>query len=142
MRRLLDAGVREDRAIAMVMGACLLFFVASWPGLARQAEVTGEDLTQLLAYRMFATIFIMPLLLYGLAALSHLLVKPFGAKGSWFGARIALFWSLLVSSPILLLWGLVQGFIGPGLQASIVGAIWFGLFVLFWSINLREAERG
>ncbi|MEM6896738.1 MAG: YIP1 family protein [Pseudomonadota bacterium] len=141
MRRLLDAGQREDRAIAILFGGCIMFFVASWPRLARQAELTGEDLAQLLAYAAFGTLFILPLLFYGLAALGHILMKPFGGKGDWYGARLALFWSLLATSPLLLLWGLTQGFIGAGLQSSIVGVLWFAVFLIFWSVNLREAER-
>ena len=141
MRRLLDAGQREDRAIAILFGGCIMFFVASWPRLARQAELTGEDLAQLLAYAAFGTLFILPLLFYGLAALGHILMKPFGGKGDWNGARLALFWSLLATSPLLLLWGLTQGFIGAGLQSAIVGVLWFAVFLIFWSVNLREAER-
>ncbi|MEM6727226.1 MAG: YIP1 family protein [Pseudomonadota bacterium] len=142
MRRLLDAGQREDRGIAILAGGCLMLFVASWPRLARQAEESGDDLAMLLAYSLFGTLFIMPLLFYGIAALSHLIVRPFGGQGTWYGARLALFWSLLATSPLVLLWGLVQGFIGAGLQASLVGALWLFTFLFFWSVNLREAERG
>ncbi|MEO1703747.1 MAG: YIP1 family protein [Pseudomonadota bacterium] len=142
MRRLLDAGQREDRAIAILLGGCFMLFVASWPRLAREAEVTGSDLTQDMAYALFATVFILPLVLYGIAALSHLLLKPFGVKGTWYGARLAFFWALLASSPLTLLWGLTHGFIGPGVQTQVTGALWFVVFLLFWSINLREAERG
>lgn len=142
MRRLLDAGQREDRAIAILIGGCAMLFVASWPRLARQAEATGEDLPQLLAYSLFSTLFILPLLLYGLAGLSHLVIKPLGGRGTWYGARLALFWALLATSPLVLLWGLTQGFLGPSIQVQITGAVWFVVFLLFWSINLREAERG
>ena len=34
IRDRLSAGVREDRALATVMGACALMFVAQWPRLA------------------------------------------------------------------------------------------------------------
>ena len=141
-RRLLSAGQREDRAIAILAGACLVFFVASWPRLARQAQETGEDLTMLLAYAMFTTLFILPLLLYGLAALARVVAKIVRGKGTWYTARLALFWSLLATTPVLLLWGLTQGFIGPGAEADAVGLLWFAVFLLFWSINMREAERG
>jgi len=142
MRRLLDAGQREDRAIAILIGGCFLLFVANAPRLARQAEVTGEDLTQLLAYALFGTIFILPLMLYGVAGLSHAILMRLGGQGTWYGARLALFWSLLSTTPLLLLWGLTHGFIGPGQQTDGVGLLWFAIFLLFWSINLREAERG
>ncbi|MEL6551157.1 MAG: YIP1 family protein [Pseudomonadota bacterium] len=142
MRRLLEAGQREDRAIAILLGACLMLFVASGPRLARQAELTGSDLTQDLVYAMFSSLFIMPLLLYGLAALSHLFARVVGGKGTWYGARLALFWTLLATSPLLLLWGLTQGFIGAGTEAQLTGGLWFASFLVLWSINLREAEQG
>ncbi|MEM1102389.1 MAG: YIP1 family protein [Pseudomonadota bacterium] len=142
MRRLLEAGQREDRAIAILLGACTMLFVASWPRLARQAELTGSDLTQDLVYAMFSSLFIMPLILYGLAALSHLLARAIGGKGTWYGARLALFWTLLATSPLILLWGLTQGFIGAGTEAQLTGGLWFLIFVVLWSVNLREAEQG
>lgn len=141
-RRLLDAGPREDRAIAILAGACLVFFVASWPRLARQAQETGEDLTMLLAYAMFTTLFMMPLLFYAIAAIARIVAKIFRGRGTWYTARLALFWSLLATTPILLLWGLTQGFIGPGGEADALGLLWFATFLLFWSITTREAERG
>jgi hypothetical protein len=37
-RRKLDGGTDEGRALATLIGACLLIFVAQWPGLARAAH--------------------------------------------------------------------------------------------------------
>ena len=37
IREKLRAGDREDRALAVLMGASLLLFVAQWPGLSRAA---------------------------------------------------------------------------------------------------------
>lgn len=142
MRRMLDVGQREDRSIAILAGGCLVLFVAQWPRLARQATVTGEDLTQLLAYALFGTLFIMPLLMYGIAACTRLVARLFSGKGSWYGARLALFWTLLASSPLLLLWGLTIGFLGNGVEAQLVGGLWFFAFLAYWSLNLREAESG
>ena len=73
LRRRLQAGQREDRALAVLMAGCALLFVAQWPRLARQAFETGAELDMLLAGSLMALIFILPLLFYGLAALSHLI---------------------------------------------------------------------
>ena len=141
MRRLLAAGQREDRALAILMGACALIFVAQWPRLAREAHLTPDvGLDQLIGGSLLAWVFIMPLVLYGLAAISHVMAKALGGKGSWYGARLALFWSLLASSPLLMLYGLVAGFIGQGLELSIVGLIWLVAFGVFWLRTLRVAE--
>lgn len=142
MRRLLDAGKREDRVLAFLMGGCALVFMSQWPVLSRRAHLEAQDLNEMLAGALFGWVFLAPLLLYVLAALTHLLAKPFGGQGSWYGARLALFWSFLASTPLILLNGLVAGFIGPGPGLSLVGAIWFGVFAWFWIRSLIVAESG
>lgn len=142
MRRLLAAGPREDRALAILMGACLLVFIAQWPAISRRAHLEELELNALLAGALFGWLFIAPLGLYLLAALSHLVAKLFGGKGGWYGARLALFWSLLASTPLILLNGLVAGFIGKGAALSIIGLAWFGVFLWFWLSSLKVAEQG
>ena len=141
MERLLAMGEREDRALVFLMGACVLVFVAQMPRLARDAHLGGEDLNMLLGSALLGLVFIAPLALYGVAALSHVVARAIGGRGSWFGARLALFWSLLASTPLLLLHGLVAGFIGPGPALSGVGILWWLVFAWFWISSLIEAER-
>lgn len=147
MRDLLAMGPREDRAIAYLIVACLLIFVAQWPRLARTAAgfevapgVDPRGMSELLTYELFAWIIIWPLLLYGVAAVSHLIARALGGKGTFYTARLALFWSLLATTPALLLYGLVAGFIGPGPQTQLVGLIWILAFGWIWMQSLREAE--
>ena len=146
-RELLAQGQREDRAIAYLLIACFLVFIAQWPRLSRKAAgfdlapgAEAPELTQLMAYEFMAWIMIWPLVFYLLAAISHVVAKVLGGQGSWYGARVALFWSLLATVPILLLHGLTAGFIGPGLQTNVVGAVWLCAFVVIWIQSLREAE--
>lgn len=141
-RRVGDGTPREDRALAVLMFACALVFAAQMPRLARQAHETGEELNMLLGATLLGWLFIMPLVLYALGTISHLIARIVGGKGSPYTARFALFWALLCAAPVWLLWGLVAGFIGPGVQLSLVGLLALVVFILFWSINLREAERG
>ena len=138
---ILALGQREDRALAYLMAGCLVVFVAQMPRLARQAHLTGEDLNMLMGATLMAWLFIAPLALYCLAGLSHLIAKLFKGKGTSFGARLALFWALLASSPLMLLNGLVAGFIGPGIELQIVGLLWFAFFMWFWLGGLYAAER-
>ena len=63
-------------------------------------------------------------------------------KGSAYGARLALFWALLASSPLILLHGLTAGFIGPGLELQIVGLLWCVIFFWFWIGGSLAQERG
>ena len=147
MRDLLAQGKREDRALAYLIVFCLLVFVAQWPRLARQAAgfelppgAEPRDLMQMMTYELFAWITVWPLLLYGLAAVSHLVARLFRGRGTFYTARLALFWSLLASVPLLLLYGLMAGFLGPIAGTQLVGAVWVVAFLWIWLQSLREAE--
>lgn len=142
MARHLAQGVREDRAVAFLFAACALIFVSQLPRLIRADTLSPDDvpLQAELATTFFAWLLVWPVLFYLIAGLSHLAVKPFGGRGSFYGARLALFWSLLATTPAWLLYGLVTGFIGPGIQANITGGLLIAAFLVIWSICLREAE--
>ena len=140
VRRLLDMGQREDRALVILIAACAVMFVAQWPRLAREAHLSGEALNPLLGGALLGWVFIAPLMLYALALLSHGLARMIGGRGTAYGARLALFWALLAASPLILRHGLVAGFVGPGPGLQAVGLIWCGVFGWFWISGLREAE--
>lgn len=140
-RKRLSGGPREDRALAILMAACLLIFVAQWPRLARDAHMQeGIGLDALMAGALFGWIFIAPLLAYGLAAGSHLLARAMGGQGTWADARMALFWALLAAAPLWLLSGLVAGLIGPGPALGLTGFAALAAFLIFWIAGLVEAE--
>lgn len=142
IRAKLAAGVREDRALAALFGACGLIFVAQWPGLARAAYIDPSiPLEARLTGALLGAVFLLPLFAYALAALSHLLARGFGGKGTFFAARLALFWSLLAISPLMLLQGLVGGFMGAGPAFTTLGLGVLAAFVYLWVNAMIEAER-
>jgi hypothetical protein len=140
LRRLLDMGVREDRALMMLVAACVVVFVGQWPRLAREAHLTDQALNPLLGGALLAWVFIAPLLFYMLALVSHGVARLARGRGTAYGARLALFWAFLAASPLILLHGLVAGFVGPGAGLQLVGIIWCGVFGWFWLSGLYEAE--
>lgn len=141
MQTRLKAGVREDRALAMLMAACSLIYVSQWPKLTQISKVDPDmPLEILLGGSLMAWLFIAPLLLYLVAAISHVIAKIVGGAGNWFTARLALFWSLLVVAPIWLLNGLVAGLFGAGTILSVTSAFAFAAFVVIWIASLIEAE--
>ena len=139
--RLLSQGPREDRALMLVMAACALFFIAQMPALSRQAHLEETELNPLLGGALLAWLVLAPLLFYLVAFLSLLVAKLFGGKGSAYGARLALFWALLAATPLVLLNGLVAGLMGPGLQLTLVGLVWFAVFLWFWLSGLAAAQK-
>jgi hypothetical protein len=141
IRRQLDAGVGEARALAYLMAACGLIFVAQWPRLSREAHLNPDvPLEALMAGALQGIVFILPLLLYGVAAISHLVARAFGGCGSWLGARLALFWTLLATAPLFLLHGLVAGFLGPGAALNAAGIVLSAGFLGHWLLALAGAE--
>jgi hypothetical protein len=141
MRRQLQAGQREDRALAYLMLACFLIFVAQWPRLAREAYLDPEiPLEARLGAALFGWMALAPLFFYGIAGFSHLFARMMGGEGTYFGARMALFWTLLAISPAWLLYGLVAGFIGAGAALNLVASVLTVAFFAIWLLSLAEAE--
>lgn len=132
---------REDRAIAILFAGCALWFVSSWPYNARLSHLEGREMGPLIGGSLFALMFIAPLFFYLFAGVVGFVLRLIGWKGNGYGSRFALFWALLASTPLLLLHGLVRGFIGPGLQEQIVGLIWFISFLWIWTSGLLQAGR-
>lgn len=141
VRRILGQGPREDRALIYLMVGCLMVFVAQTPRLARQAFETGEDLRMLMGASLMAWLFIAPLLFYVLAGVIGVIARLLRQNISSYGARLALFWALLASCPIMLLWGLTAGFIGPGIEMSLVGGLWCAAFIWFWVAGMIAAGK-
>jgi ABC-type multidrug transport system fused ATPase/permease subunit len=134
-------GPREDLALVVLMAACFIMFLAQWPRLARQSHLTGEELNPLLGGALLGWVFIAPLFFYVVSILSHLVLRMLGKARMAYRTRMALFWALLATSPLILLQGLVAGFIGAGALNNIIGLICFAVFFWFWGAGLRQAGR-
>ena len=141
IREKLAGGVRDDRALAVIMGAGALLFVAQWPILSRAAFLDpATPLEARLGGALMACLFVLPLLAYFVAQISHLIAKLFGGKGSAFGARLALFWALLAVTPAMLLQGLLAGFLGQAVGVIAVQLAVLAGFLWIWLSMLKEAE--
>jgi hypothetical protein len=141
VRSLLANGPREDRALAILIAACVVMFVAQWPALSRAAHLDPDiPLQARMSGALMATLFIVPLLAYLLAGLSHLVARLMGGRGTWYTARLALFWSLLAIAPLTLVQGLVMGFIGQGALATLTGLATLGGFLFQWVNALIVTE--
>lgn len=103
---------------------------------AGEAGSRQDALIGVAAGRLTAGLFLAPLLFYALAQISHLLARPFGATGSSYGARLALFWTLFIASPLMVAEGLLRAAgLGPWLGLPL-----FLLFLAYWSLHFAEAE--
>ena len=119
----------------------LVAYIGQWPVAARFSHLNPEvPMMQRMVAAALGLMTTIPLW-YGLAALSRLVAGLFGGRGSWYGARLALFWALASITPAMLLMGLATAFLGQGRQTTLLGAVIGVVFLLRWIVMLRETER-
>ena len=142
VRRRIGSTEREDRALAILMGACFLIFVAQWPRLSREAFADDAvELNGLMAGALFGWVIIAPLFFYTLALLVHWALVAFRRASTGYMSRVALFWALLAASPMWLLSGLMTGFIGETPATSMVAILALGAFLVFWGAGVQEIAK-
>ncbi len=142
VRRHLSRGRSEPFAFTFLFVFMILACVSQYPRAARIALETPEMplLAQLLGLAYGMLIFLP--FAYVLAAISHVIARALGARGTWYGARVALFYSLVAASPLMLLQGLVAGVLGLGMHSFLVGIFALTAFVVFWALALVEVGKG
>lgn len=143
--RILDGEAREDRVLYFLIAACGVIFVAQAPYQAREAHLDETvPLQARLYWSAFLWIFIFPLVMYAIAALVWLVSRVMPAAPTGYEIRVALFWALLASTPIILLLGLMAGFVGPGPALQLIAILWCVVFAWFWiagTFAARAARR-
>jgi hypothetical protein len=139
--RLMGQGRREGFALNILLFACIVMFVAQAPYQSREAHFNPDvPLMARMYWSAFLWIFLVPLLLYGFAAMVFGLARLAGRNITGYGIRLSLFWALLASSPVVLFWGLIAAFIGPSAGLQLVGMIWLLNVLWFWIAGMRAAE--
>ncbi len=145
LRRLLAAEAHEARPLSYLIAAMIVVYIAQWPALSRVDVLAGPDSPVPFAQRMMAAmlgVFALLPAFYIVAALSHIAARALGGKGSYYAARLAMFWAFLAVTPLMLLRGLVAGFIGPSPALTATGLAALAVFIWFWLSGLAAAEWG
>jgi hypothetical protein len=141
MQSHLARGRSEPWVFSLLVTFLIVVFVGQWPGASR-ASFYQPDVP--MAQRLIATLLALLALIpfwYLLAAAGHLMARLFGGSGDYSGGRLALFWALVTVSPGMLLQGLVAGMIGQGPELTLVSVVVGLAFLVYWFVNLKEAER-
>ena len=141
IRRHLHHAPTEAFAFSLLVAFLVLAFVALWPGISRDAYLSPDrPLIQQMVAAGLALLATIPVW-YALAAISHLIARALGGRGSYLGARMALFMALLAVAPLMLLQGLTAGFMGQGQQTLLLGVLIGTGFLYLWLSMLHEVER-
>jgi len=131
----------EERILFYAMLFSFLSFIARVPELLLLAQ-PGEGsnvLSARIAAMFVSSVLMAPLMLYLVAALSHLVLRAFGGKAGWQQARMALMWSVLVALPLVLISGAVKVLL-PGAAFSVASLVTGVVFLWQWSVCLRVVE--
>ncbi|MBF9042039.1 hypothetical protein HKCCE4037_01765 [Rhodobacterales bacterium HKCCE4037] len=164
---LLARGVDDKTGLVFLLLAMGLGFLSQLPGVSRRANLPDPELdaailaeradvrpiegvevpdalvdakfSAFLSAEIMVWFLILPLVFYGVAMVGHLVVRLLGGRPDGTASRLALFWALLVAVPLKLLHGLTFGMLGPGIEVTLVGVLWFAILMWNWSMNLRVA---
>lgn len=130
----------EPFAFSLLVAFLVLAFVAQWPNMARAAYLQPDaPLTQRMLAAALGLLALIPFF-YIVAALSRIMAQQLGGKGTYLGARLALFTALLSVAPLMLLQGMLSGFAGPGWLATTCGIVVLCGFLYLWINMLIAAE--
>ncbi|MBS9716127.1 YIP1 family protein [Pseudohalocynthiibacter aestuariivivens] len=136
-------GDDEPLALGYLISACIILFVATLPGLQRSAHLAPENgnLASLAYGSFLGAVLLAPIVLYALSALLWLILRLAGTGLSGVRVRLALFWALLVTTPLMLLRGLTEGLVGAGMQLQLMNLM-AGLGFLFFTTVAIGVARG
>lgn len=90
---------------------------------------------------LFAVMFMLPLLLYGVAGLIQLVLRLAGTSVTGLRVRLALFWALLSVTPLMLLQGGLSGFLGANPVVTLFGFVVLGSFLYILGAGLGRIVR-
>ncbi len=138
--RQLAKNVGDDRILFYGMLACFLAFVARIPSLYHDSMPSGSPpVYAVVSFHFAVSLLMAPLLLYSIAAVSHILARAFGGRGNWRSARLALFWTVLAMSPLVLFAGIVGVAAHPWISGTLLILIAI-LFFSYWIQCLIRVE--
>ncbi len=140
--RQLSAQFGEARLLFYGMLACFLGLVSRMPSVFRESLTSEEfPLQAVVASQFVVSLLFGPLLMYLVAAVSHVAFKAFGGRGDWREARLALFWSALAMSPLALIAGVMDVMAADWIHGTALVLI-VVVFVSYWMQCLVRVEFG
>ena len=140
--RLARGDLREPQVLFFGLLACGLIFVAQWPVLSREATLDSSvTFEQRMGGALFAVMFILPLVLYGIAGLLQLIMRLISRQIIGLHVRLAFFWALLTVTPLMLIERGMAAFLGAHPAVTVFGFVVAGTFLYILITGLRALLR-
>ena len=106
-----DLFTSERELLLLSFTGTLILFMANVPvQIIRSSAMEEIDLRIYIGLIAFVSFFFIPLFLYIISTFLFFIFKFFKGSASFYDIRLALFWSLNVAGPLLILNGLLKGF--------------------------------
>lgn len=139
IKGLVAQDLRDPQVLFFGLLACGLIFVAQWPRLSRAATLDPSvTFEQRMGGALFGIMFLLPLLLYGLAWLWGLVLRALRGPIPGLWVRLAVFWALLAVTPLMLLQGVLSAMLGQ--SAAVIGFGFVVLGVFLYILGAASAE--
>ena len=139
--KLFVSGASEKENLAYLVGGCFISFVAEWPAQARQAFANQQPVDELMGAILLSNLFLLPLVFYLISMIIYFFAKIFRSNILGIEVRLIVFWAYLAATPILLLVGLVEGFLGKNFQYFITSGVWLSVFLAFIYSGFKGRSR-
>jgi hypothetical protein len=142
IRGMIGQGITEPQIMAFGLISCGLIFVAQWPGLSRAATLEPSiTFEQRMGGALFGIMFMLPLMLYGVAGLLQLVLRVLAGPVEGIRVRLVLFWSLLSVTPLMLVQGGLAAFLGATQAVTAFGFVVTAVFLYILGAGLIEVAR-
>ena len=109
---------KESQLLPLLYFTCLMLL------LSQLIEVTGQvqedPYISVITAVVVSYLFFLPIFMYLLAFIIHLILKMFGSVSSGFQTRLALFWSLSVSTLVILVASIAKIFTTGAIELALV----------------------
>ena len=109
---------KESQLLPLLYFTCLILL------LSQMIEVTSEvqeaPYLSVITAVVVSYLFFLPIFIYALSFILHLILKIFGSVSSSFQTRLALFWSLTVSTSLILFVSITKIFISGTIELVVV----------------------
>lgn len=141
MRAQIDDGIAEPETLfyALLAGAANL--LAQTPSLYKRALIDADiSFADLFGAQFVASIFFMPLAMFAISAVFHMLFRLFGGRASWPAARRSFIWPVLVASPFVMVTGIVTALSSNPLVGYGFVLLTLVVFIWQWYMAANEAE--